>query len=69
MIQSDSCQPSVTRVRYGAAPEGFAVTTPPQPLREGGSYMIGIEGCHALHGMGIATFRIVNGRAVEIRWQ
>ena len=69
LIESDSCQRSLTRVRYGAAPRGFAVTTPAQPLREGGSYMVGIEGCHRLHNMGIATFRIVRGRAVEIVWQ
>lgn len=69
LIESDSCQPSLTRVSYGTAPRGFTVTTPAQALREGGTYMVGIEGCHHLHNVGIATFRIVDGRAVEIVWR
>lgn len=69
LIEATSCQPSLANVRYGATPAGFTETAPAQPLREGGAYMVGIEGCHHLHHMGIATFRIVNGRAIEIRWR
>lgn len=69
LIEAPSCHPSLTDVRYGATPAGFVETVPAQPLREGGAYMVGIEGCHHLHHMGIATFRIVRGRAVEIRWR